>query len=104
MASGQRAGVGAGRVPGALRVGLVILGLPQAAIGIWALVSPHGWFDTFPGGGHNWLPAYGPYNSHLATDVGAAFLAIGVVMLLAALWLGRRLVQAALIGYLAYEV
>jgi hypothetical protein len=92
------------RMPGILRVGLVILALPQLAIGIWALVSPRGWFDTFPGGGHHWLPAYGAYNSHLATDVGAAFLALGVVLVLAALWLDRRLVQAALVGYLAYEV
>jgi hypothetical protein len=91
-------------MPGILRLGLVILALPQFAIGIWALVSPRGWFDTFPGGGHHWLPAYGGYNSHLATDVGAAFLALGVVLALAALWLDRRLVQAALVGYLAYQV
>jgi len=92
------------RMPGILRLGLVILALPQFAIGIWALASPRGWFDTFPGGGHHWLPAYGAYNSHLATDVGAAFLALGVVLALAALWLDRRLVQAALVGYLAYQV
>src|SRR3954447_3845175 len=61
------------RMPGVLRFGLVVLGLPQLAIGAWALASPSGWFDTFPGAGHHWLPAYGPYNSHLATDVGATF-------------------------------
>jgi hypothetical protein len=92
------------RMPGMLRFGLVILALPQLAIGIWALISPRGWFDTFPGGGHHWLPAYGAYDPHLATDVGAAFLALGVVLVLAAVWLDRRLVQAALIGYLVYQV
>src|SRR5436190_1857654 len=87
-----------------LRAGLVLLGLPQLAIGVWAIASPHGWFTTFPGDGQHWLPAYGAFDSHLAFDVGAGFLAIGAFMLLAATWLGRRLVQAALVGYLAYAV
>ena len=90
--------------PGAARWGLVVLGLPQLAIGVWAVASPRGWFDTFPGGGQHWLPAYGAFDSHLATDVGAGFIAIGLVLLLAALWLERRLVQAALIAYLAYAL
>ena len=92
------------QMPGTLRAGLLILGLPQLAIGAWALISPSGWFDTFPGAGHHWLPDYGPYNSHLATDVGATFVAIGVIMILAAVWLERRVVQVALIGYLAYAI
>jgi hypothetical protein len=90
--------------PGAARWGLVVLGLPQLAIGVWAVASPRGWFNTFPGGGQHWLPAYGAFDSHLATDVGAGFIAIGLVLLLAALWLERRLVQAALIAYLAYAL
>jgi hypothetical protein len=92
------------RMPGTLRVGLLILGVPQLLIGAWALVSPHGWFDSFPGAGHHWLPAYGPYNAHLATDVGATFVAIGLILILAALWLERRVVQVAVIGYLAYAI
>jgi hypothetical protein len=84
--------------PTAARWGLVVLGGPQLAIGVWAVASPRGWFDTFPGGGQHWLPAYGAFDSHLATDVGAGFIAIGLVLLLAALWLERRLVQAALIA------
>jgi hypothetical protein len=92
------------RMPGTLRAGLLILGVPQLLIGAWALVSPHGWFDSFPGAGHHWLPAYGPYNAHLATDVGATFVAIGLILILAALWLERRVVQVAVIGYLAYAI
>jgi hypothetical protein len=92
------------RMPGTLRAGLLILGVPQLLIGAWALVSPHGWFDSFPGAGHHWLPAYGPYNAHLATDVGATFVAIGLVLILAALLLERRVVQVAVIGYLAYAI
>ena len=92
------------RMPGTLRLGLLVLGVPQFLIGAWALISPHGWFDTFPGAGHHWLPAYGPYNAHLATDVGATFVAIGLILGLAALWLERRVVQLALVGYLAYAI
>jgi AhpD family alkylhydroperoxidase len=86
------------------RIGLVLLGLPQLAIGVWAIASPHGWFTTFPGDGQHWLPAYGAFDSHLAFDVGAGFVALGTFMLLTAVWLGRRLVQAALLAYLAYAV
>jgi AhpD family alkylhydroperoxidase len=82
----------------------VVLALPQALIGLWALVAPRGWFDTFPGAGHHWLPAYGAYNEHLATDVGATFIALGLLLLAAALYLERRLVQVALAAYLAFEV
>jgi hypothetical protein len=89
-------------VPRVLRIGLVLLGLPQLAIGVWAIASPHGWFTNFPGDGQHWLPAYGAFDSHLAFDVGAGFVAIGTFMLLAAAWLERRLVQTALLAYLAY--
>ena len=87
-----------------IRVGLLVLGLPQALIGLWALVATRDWFETFPGAGHNWLPAYGAYNEHLATDVGATFVAIGLALVLAAVYLERRLVQVALITYLVFEI
>jgi hypothetical protein len=92
------------RMPGALRVGLIVLGLPQLAIGVWALASTRGWFDTFPGGGQHWLGAYGPYNAHLAIDVGASFAAIGVILLIAAWTLNRLVVIVALVGYLVYDL
>ena len=94
----------AGGVSPVVRAGLVLLGLPQLAIGVWAVASPRGWFTTFPGLGQHWLPAYGGFDSHLASDVGAGFIAIGVFMLLAATWPQRRLSQAALVAYLGYEV
>lgn len=90
---------------GILRIGLVSLGVPQLALGIWALISPTGFYGTFPVvAGQHWLPAYGPYDSHLVTDVGSTFLAIGLLMLLAAYFLERRVVQVALIVYLAYDI
>src|SRR5215211_6548887 len=87
------------------RVGLVFLALPQIAIGVWALVSPHGWFDNFPGGGKHWLPLYeGGFDAHLVTDVGSAFLALGVLLLAAAIWYERRLAIVAAVAYLVYQL
>jgi AhpD family alkylhydroperoxidase len=87
-----------------IRAALLVLAVPQLGIGIWAIVSPSGWFETFPGAGNNWLPLYGPYDEHLAIDVGTAFLAIGVMLTLAAIWMDRRLVIAAAAAYLVYQV
>ncbi len=90
---------------GLMRAGLVALGIPQLALGIWALISPTGFYGTFPViAGQHWLPSYGPYDSHLVTDVGSTFLAIGLLMLLAAIFLERRLAQVALVAYLAYGI
>lgn len=87
-----------------IRAGLLVLGIPQLGIGLWAVISPSGWFESFPGAGRHWLPLYGPFDEHLAIDVGTAFLAIGVMLLLAALWMERRLVIAAATAYLVYQV
>ena len=100
----SRDAVAADPVSALVRAGLVLLGVPQLAIGVWAVASPRGWFDTFPGLGQHWLPAYGGFDSHLAFDVGSGFIAIGVFMLLAAVWLDRRLVIAALVAYLGYAL
>lgn len=83
------------RRPGAVRLGLLILGVPNVVLGAWAVLFPHDWCKTFPGAGRHWLGHYGPYNSHLATDVGAGFFAIGLLLILAAAWHERRVVQLA---------
>jgi AhpD family alkylhydroperoxidase len=90
---------------GLVRAGVASLGIPQLILGIWAIFWPRGFFDSFPViAGQHWLPAYGAYNDHLTTDVGATFTAIGVLMIVAA-WIGRRLVmQVALAAYLLYAV
>jgi hypothetical protein len=66
--------------------------------------APRDWYDTFPGGGREWLPAFGPYNEHFATDAGVGILAAGVLALVAAVMLERRVVQVAMVGYLAWSV
>jgi hypothetical protein len=86
------------------RLGLLVLGIPQTASGLWAVIAPRDWYDAFPGGGREWLPAFGPYNEHFATDAGVGILAAGVLALAAAVVLERRVVQVAMIGYLAWSV
>ena len=103
-AARQRIGTGEGERGAIVRLGLILVGAPQLAIGLWALISPSGWYETFPGAGNHWLPLYGSYDEHLVVDVGATFVALGLALIVAAIWLDRRAVQLALIAYLAYAV
>jgi hypothetical protein len=82
-----------------LRGGLAVLALTPALVGIWATVSPRGFYDDFPGGGHHWVSAAGAYDEHLVRDVGALYLGSLVLLAFAFAWLDRRLVQAALVSY-----
>jgi hypothetical protein len=82
-----------------LRGGLAVLAVTPALVGIWATVSPRGFYDDFPGGGHHWVSAVGPYDEHLVRDVGALYLGSLVLLAFAWAWLDRRLVQAALVSY-----
>jgi hypothetical protein len=86
-----------------LRPGLVALGLPQLVTGAWAVISPAGWYESFPGFGPALVAADGPYNAHLAADAGAGFLATGLVLLLAAAG-EPRAVRLALVGYVAFAM
>jgi hypothetical protein len=82
-----------------LRGGMAVLALTPALVGIWATVSPRGFYDQFPGGGHHWVSAVGAYDEHLVRDVGALYLGALVLLAFAWVWLDRRLVQAALVSY-----
>jgi hypothetical protein len=82
-----------------LRGGLAVMAVTPASVGIWALISPRGFYDDFPGAGHSWVSAVGAYDEHLVRDVGALYLGMLVLLALAWVWLDRRLVQAALVAY-----
>lgn len=86
-----------------MRVGLALLALPALTIGVWALIAPHGFYDTFPGGGRNWVAALGPYNEHLVRDFAALNLALGGLLVFGMLTLDRRLVQGGLIAAAVYS-
>ena len=75
----------AARVTAPWRVLFVLVGLIDTFTGGWALVDPHGWWDKFPGFGHHWVSGQGGvFNEHLASDAGAGFLAVGVVLVVGA--------------------
>jgi hypothetical protein len=88
----------------ALRGGLIALGLPPVLAGGWGLLAPESWYEGFPGGGRSWLPPLGPFNEHLARDFGAAQLALGLLLLWAAVSLARALVVPLLVAWTVFAV
>ena len=87
-----------------MRAGLALLALPSAVIAGWTLVAPQAFYDDFPGAGRHWVSALPPYNEHLLRDFGAASLAMVVFLVGAAILLERRLIQVALVAFLAYSI
>ncbi|WP_216361990.1 hypothetical protein [Pseudonocardia sp. N23] len=87
-----------------LRAGLLVLGVTQAVVGLWALPAPRSFYDGFPAPGHHWVSALPPYNEHLVRDVGALSLALTVLLVAAAVWLDRRLVAITLVVFAVWTV
>lgn len=88
-----------------VRLGLAMALAPaQLVTGFWAVVSPRSWFEHFPVVGPDLVAAQPPFNSHLATDAGAGFLATGVALVAAGLWARRSAVWVALLTYLVFAV
>jgi hypothetical protein len=87
-----------------LRGGLLLLAASALTVGLWALLAPRAFYEDFPLPGRDWVSTLGPYNEHLVRDVGALNLALGVLLVLAAVLLERRLVQVSLVAYLVYAV
>jgi hypothetical protein len=85
------------------RVVLGALGAIQVVNGIWALFAPSSFYGDFPFG-RGWVAALPAYNEHLTRDVGELFLATGLVLLVAAYYLERRLVITAICSYLLWSV
>ncbi len=83
---------------------LVAVAVPQLITGLWAVLAPRSWFDDFPGIGPALVGAEPPFNRHLATDAGGAFLATGVAVLIAVIWPRRQLVTMALVTYLTFAL
>jgi hypothetical protein len=85
------------------RAVLGALGAIQLVNGLWALFAPSSFYGDFPFG-RGWVAALPAYNEHLMRDVGELFLATGLVLVLAAFWLERRLVLTAVWSYLLWSL
>ena len=81
-----------------------MLAVPQLVIGIWAMLAPHSWYQSFPGVEPHLISADPPYNAHLATDAGIGFFCTGVGLLVAAAWGRRSGVWVALVTFLAFAL
>jgi hypothetical protein len=86
------------------RVLLIVLGIGNIPIGLWAAFAPRSFYDDFPGFGRHWVRVDGPYNEHLVRDFGALNLALAVVTIAAAITLARPLVITVAIAWLAWGI
>jgi hypothetical protein len=82
-----------------LRAALTFLAAADLAIGAWAYLAPHSFYTGIPT-----VDMDPPYSQHLMTDVGAMFVAQGVVLVVAAIVMDTLVTRAALAGYLTFAV
>jgi len=85
----------------AVRALLIYEAVTIGIVSAWILIAPRGFYDDFPLGSSAWVSVLPPYNEHLIRDFGSAGLGLAVLAGLAALWMDRRLVQAAAISLFA---
>jgi len=78
------------------RIILVAIALFGLIPGAWAAIAPESFYWDFPKIRSAWVSSDGPFNEHLIRDVGAFFLALGVLALIAAI--SGRLLAARLAG------
>lgn len=86
------------------RIALGYMVFSSVQIGLWALLAPQSFYDSFPGMGRAWISVDGPFNEHFIRDFGALNLALAVVLLSAAVSLTVPLVRTAALAALAYGV
>lgn len=87
-----------------LRIGLAVLAVPAAVVGLWAGLAPRSFYDDFPGFGQVWVAPDGPFNEHLVRDVGALNLGLAVVTIGALITLATVLVRWVLVAWIVEGV
>lgn len=95
---------GAAAVSALRRIALAILAIQGAFVGVWALAAPRSFYDDFPGVGRVWVAVDGPFNEHLARDVGALNLALALVATIALVTGSDLVARAAGGAFLVYGV
>ena len=86
------------------RAAFVLVAIPQAEIGVWGLIAPKSFFESFPGAGHHWVSALGSYNEHLVRDYAATELGFAVLLVCAAVWFTPRVAILAGGAFIAATV
>ncbi len=81
------------------RYGLLVIAFAQLGATLQALLTPRSFYNDFPLG-RGWVHAYPSYNDHLIYDYGAYTLGAVVALVIAAIWLDRRVVQLATVSWL----
>ncbi|MFE5287021.1 hypothetical protein ACFRAQ_18840 [Nocardia sp. NPDC056611] len=84
---------------------LIMLGVLTATglvTGLWAVIAPESFYDSYPGFGLHWVRADGPYNHHLAADVGAFFLALGAISAAALYYRDSVIARVSGLGWLVF--
>jgi hypothetical protein len=81
------------------RFGLLAIAFAQLGATAHALLAPKSFYEDFPLG-RGWVEAYPSYNDHLIYDYGAYTLGALVALVIAAIWLDRRVVQVATASWL----
>jgi hypothetical protein len=84
------------------RIGLLVLAATTLNGSLWALPFPESFYTDFPLPGRQWVSTLGPYDEHLVRDYGALNLALGILLVGAAVVLERRLTLVALVAWLGY--
>jgi acetyl esterase len=85
------------------RPGLAILAAVNLWWGTWALAAPANFFRMFPGFGHHWTAGYPPYNQHLVADLGATFITLGVLLVIATYKDQRQTTRVVLAGVFTFN-
>jgi hypothetical protein len=88
---------------GWIRGGLLVVGLPQAFIGVWAYAAPRHFFDHFPSAAEPWLPFFGPFDEHLVADFGALSAALSLILVAAAVRWDAAVARAGLWAWLVWS-